>query len=73
MNCKRSQNWTSLVIEKKCKKKWNNFSSNYKKVANYHVGIDHHIPIWDLTIENCDHHHLLKQFNEEFYNHIQAF
>jgi hypothetical protein len=60
-------------MEKKCKNKWNNFSFNCTKVTNYHAGIDHHILVWDLRIEECDHNHLLKQFNEESYNPIQAF
>ncbi len=46
---------------------------NYKKVIYYHVGTNHYILLWNLTIEKCDYHHFLTQFNMEFYNVIQAF
>jgi hypothetical protein len=46
---------------------------HYKKVIDYHVGTSHHIPFWGLTIKECDHHHLPRQINREFYDIIQAF
>jgi hypothetical protein len=58
---------------KMCKNKWNGFNSDYKKVTDYHVETNRHIPFWDFTIKECDYHRLLKQFNQEFYDVIQAF
>jgi hypothetical protein len=34
-----------------CKDKWNGLNSNYKRISNFHLSIGHHIPLWDLTME----------------------
>ncbi len=34
-----------------------------QKVANYHIGTSHHIQFWDFKTEECNYHHLPKQFN----------
>ncbi len=44
-----------LCNGKMCKDKWNGLHSNYKKVIDYHAWTSHHIPFWDLIIEECDH------------------
>jgi hypothetical protein len=62
-----------LCNGKMSKNKWNGLNSNYKKVADYHVKINHHTPFWDFTIKNNNHHHFPRPFNQEFYNSIQAF
>jgi len=40
-----------------CKDKWNGLNYDYKKVSNYHSNIGHHIPFWDLTMEEHEKHH----------------
>jgi hypothetical protein len=56
-----------------CKDERNGLNFDYKKVADYHIGIAHHIQFWDLTIKECNYHHFPKRFNWEFYEVIQAF
>lgn len=73
---KMANDFTKLKVlcnEKMCKDKWNGLNSNYKKFADYHVGTRHHIPFWDLTIKNNNRHHFPRQFNQKFYDVIQAF
>jgi len=43
---------------KMCKDKWNGLNFDFKNISNYHIGIDHHTSLWDLTSKKCDSHHL---------------
>jgi hypothetical protein len=56
-----------------CKDKWNYLNSNYKKILNYHKGINHNMSFWELVVDGCDKYHLLKQFKKEYYNTIKTF
>lgn len=55
-----------------CKDKWNGLNFDYEKVSNYHSNIGHHTPLQDLTMEEQEKHHLPRQFNKEFYDHIKS-
>jgi hypothetical protein len=55
---------------KTCKDKWNGLHLYYKKIANYHKGIDHNTSYWELVVDECDKLHLPRQFDYEFYEMI---
>jgi hypothetical protein len=60
-------------IGKMCKNKWNGLNSDFKKISDYHTWTCHHTSLWELTMEECNKHHLPRQFNKEFYDAIESF
>jgi len=56
-----------------CKDKWNVFNFDYKKLANYHKGIENHTIFLELSFEEKERFHLPFHFNQECYNAIEAF
>ncbi len=53
-----------------CKDEWNCLNGDYEKSFDYHKGACHNTSYQDLFIEKYDKLHLLKQFNEDYYNVI---
>jgi hypothetical protein len=41
-----------------CKDKWNGINLDFKKLSNYHKGIEHHTLYCELTTDECDNYHL---------------
>ncbi len=58
---------------KMCKGEWNEMNCNYNKILDYHKGIGHHKLFLELTMEEHDWYHLLRQFNKENYETIDEF
>ncbi len=59
--------------EKMCKDKGNGLNSNYNFVLNYHKGTCHKSLIIGFDNQHAQQVHLLKQFNQEYYDVIEAF
>jgi hypothetical protein len=49
-----------------CKDKWNGLYSNYMKISNYYVRINHQIAFWNFIIKENNGDHLPGQFNKSF-------
>ncbi len=70
MTCKQSH---TPRINKMCKDKWNYIHGDYKRILDYHTSIGNNTSHWDLTFKEWDIFHLPKQYNENYYNAIEAF
>jgi hypothetical protein len=57
---------------KMCKDKWNGLNSDYKKLLD-HKGTKNHILFLGDDCRRTWQHHLLCQFNKEFYEAIETF
>jgi hypothetical protein len=55
------------------KDKWKGFHLYYKKIVDYHNGINHNTFCWELVMDERDKLRLLKQFKHEIYEAIDMF
>jgi hypothetical protein len=56
-----------------CKDEWNSFNFDYKKIIDYHKGIDNHTCFWDLVVEEKDRYHLPHQICQKLNDLIKEF